>query len=190
MLINLKNKYITQMKKNLIIVFLLALTFSSAENIFSKNESPYSLLEEWIGVWSGQLDIRTSDGKSSTVEMTLTISETGTPGEWKWVTNYGGTLSKDYILKSVDPEKGIYLLDENSSIVLDYFYSDNAFYNMFSVQKNILFSKYQMTNGEINFEVISAPSHSPNITGSESDETGLVDSYPVYAVQKAVLKKQ
>lgn len=178
------------MKKILIILLLTAINFPAAGFSFSNSLYSTAPLEEWTGVWIGQLDIKTSDGKSSTVEMTLTISETGTPGEWKWVTNYGGKLTKDYILRSVDPEKGLYLLDENSSIVLDYFYSDNAFYNMFSVQKNILFSKYQMTNGEINFEVISAPSHSPNITGSESNETGLVDSYPVYAVQKAVLKKQ
>ncbi|HMQ68957.1 MAG TPA: hypothetical protein PKA90_10555 [Ignavibacteria bacterium] len=178
------------MKKNLLIVLLFALFSFPAGFAFSKSENRSSALEEWTGVWSGKLDVRTSDGKSSTVEMTLTIEETGTPGEWKWITNYGGNLSKDYILKTVDPEKGLYLLDENNSIVLDYFFSDNAFYNMFSVQKNILFSKYLMSDGEIHFEVISAPIHSPNVTGNESDETGLVDSYPVYAVQKAVLRKQ
>ncbi|MCB0727956.1 MAG: hypothetical protein KDD00_10860 [Ignavibacteriae bacterium] len=178
------------MKKHLIIVFFFVLAFLATGITFSKSETKFSSIDEWIGVWSGQLDIKTSDGKSNIVEMTLTISETDTPGEWKWITNYGGELSKDYILKTVDPEKGQYLLDENNSIVLDYFFSDNAFYNTFSVQKNILFSKYHLTNGEIHFEVISAPVHSPKISGRESDENGLVESYPVYAVQKAVLKKQ
>ncbi|MBP9192952.1 MAG: hypothetical protein KBF96_10410, partial [Ignavibacteria bacterium] len=114
------------MKKILIILLLTAINFPAAGFSFSNSLSSTAPLEKWTGVWIGQLDIKTSDGKSSTVEMTLTISETGTPGEWKWVTNYGGKLTKDYILRSVDAEKGLYLLDENSSIVLDYFYSDNA----------------------------------------------------------------
>lgn len=177
------------MKKHLIFILLLAFIFSAINFTFSKSDNPLSPLEEWTGIWSGQLDIKTSDGKSNIVEMTLTITETDTPGEWKWITNYGGKLSKDYILKTVDSEKGQYQLDEDNTIVLDYFFSGNAFYNVFSVQKNILFSKYRMSNGEIHFEVISSPIHSPNTTGNENDETGKVDSYPVYAVQRAILKK-
>lgn len=178
------------MNKHFIIVLLLSLTLSATGFTFSKSNNPLNPLNEWTGVWSGELDIKTSDGKSSKVEMNLTISETETPGEWKWVTNYGGSLTKDYILKAVDSENGIYKLDENNSIILDFYFTDNVFYSTFSVQKNILFSKYEFSNGEINFEVVSSPMHSPNITGNENDESGPVDSYPVYAVQKAVLKKK
>jgi hypothetical protein len=178
------------MKKIQFNVLIIFLFFISAGSVFSQNEKPVRLLEQWMGTWKGQLEITTSEGKNSEVNMKLDISETETPGVWKWVVNYGDTFLGNYLLRLENSTKGTYILDENNSILLDYFFLDNTFYCTLSTQGSILVSKYQMKNDNILFEVITSSMNSANISDSGADENSIVYSYPVFAIQKAALTKE
>jgi hypothetical protein len=54
--------------------------------------------------------------------MQLYISGTDKPGVWNWIVKYGETILGNYLLREVNSSKGTYLLDENNSILLDYFF--------------------------------------------------------------------
>jgi len=145
----------------------------------------------WLGRWEGKLLIKTAS-QSNEIDMTLeiqTISDT----TWQWSIIYGtdnSKIEKQYELVRVSAEKGIYILDEKNTIVLDMLFRNNTFFSVFSVTPNLIFAEYRMENGKIYFQVISSDITNPNITGSEGDNSAIVNSYLIHNTQTAVLEKK
>lgn len=171
------------MRKIILILFLLSLSAAT----YSQNYHEFSE-EKWLGTWKGSLNIIYPSNTQS-VPMYLEIRKTDTPGKYSWKTVYGEspkTLEKKYSIYAKDPEKGQWILDEDNNILIDVFLADNVMYTLFEVKGALLNSIYTNNGNNIVFEVLSAKSDTPNVTGTGGDE---VKSYPVYVIQKAVLTK-
>lgn len=172
------------MKKLVLLISFLsltALTFAQNKNTF--NES------EWLGTWKGTLNIITQ-GKSSTINMSLLIAKTDTPGKYTWKTSYGegsSKMEKNYYMIANDIDNGKWTLDEDNKILIDFFFGDNTFFSFFETKGILLSSRYELKNGKIYSEVSSSQEGKANVTG-ESDSQ--VISYPVYVIQKAELSKE
>ncbi|MCE1164698.1 MAG: hypothetical protein LWX07_04755 [Bacteroidetes bacterium] len=168
--------------KILIILTFAAFAVSSAQNYHEFKE------DNWLGTWKGTLNI-IYPSSSQSVPMTLEVSKTETPGKYTWKTVYGEspkTLEKKYFIYAKDAEKGQWILDENNNILIDIYLADNVMYTIFEVKGALLNSVYTNSGNSIVFEVLSAKSDTPVVTGQGNEE---VKSYPVYVLQKAVLTK-
>lgn len=172
------------MKNQILILFLLlfaSTSFSQSKNSF--NES------DWLGNWKGKLLVITG-GKSSEVNMYLSISKTDTPNKYSWKTTYGegsSKMEKNYFMICKDVDKGNWVLDEDNTILIDFFFGDNQFNSFFETKNILLSSRYELKSGKINTEVTSAQISKANTTGSGENE---VISFPVYVIQKAELTKE
>ena len=71
---------------------LLLFLFLVASASFSQNKNNFSE-SEWLGNWKGKRLIVTA-GKSSEVNMYLSISKTDSPNKYSWKTTYGEGASK------------------------------------------------------------------------------------------------
>jgi len=169
------------------IVFIFILL---AGNIFSQTHHTFNE-SDWLGTWKGTLLIL-YPSKVQEVEMKLEIAKTDTPDKYSWKTTYGEDskiLTKDYFIYPTDKDKGNWILDEDNSILLDFYFTNNSFYSIFEVQKTLLTSTYKLENGKLYFEIMSVKSDTPKITGKKDDKGNEVLSYPVYVVQKSELTK-
>lgn len=168
--------------KRLILLFVLISSISFAQGKQTFNE------KDWLGTWKGTLNIIMA-GKFNTVPMVLSITKTETPDRYGWKTSYGegaSKLMKDYIMYVKDAERGEWILDEENTILLDFFFGDNQFHSFFETQNILLSSRYELKEGKIFAEVLSSQKGKMNKNGTGESE---VISYPVYVIQKAELKK-
>ena len=169
-----------------ITLFLFLFLFASAS--FSQNKNNFNE-SEWLGNWTGRLLIITA-GKSSEVNMYLSISKTDTPNKYSWKTTYGegaSKLEKNYFMIAEDADNGKWVLDEDNTIFIDFFFGDNQFNSFFETKNILLSSRYELNNGKINAEVTSAQMSKSKTTGTGENE---VVSYPVYVIQKAELTRE
>jgi hypothetical protein len=86
-----------------------------------------------------------------------------------------------------DTERGEWLLDEDNTILIDFFYGDNQFHSFFETQNILLSSRYELKDGKIFAEVLSSQKGKMNKSGTGENE---VICYPVYVIQKAELRKE
>ena len=162
---------------------LLLTTAGFAQNKNSFNEA------DWLGTWKGNLIIITP-GKSSSVNMVLTVGKTDTPGKYSWKTTYGegaAKLEKNYFMIGKDIENGKWELDEDNTIIIDFFFGDNAFYSFFETKGILLSSRYELRNGKIIAEVTSSQEGKAIVSGTGDSQ---VISYPVYVIQKGELTRE
>ena len=168
--------------KRLIVLFVLISSISFAQSKQTFNE------KDWLGTWKGTLNI-IMVGKFNTVPMELSITKTDTPDKYGWKTSYGegaSLLTKDYFMYAKDAERGEWLLDEDNYIMLDFFYGDNQFHSFFETQNILLSSRYDLKDGKIFVEVLSAQKEKQSKSGKGKEEC---ISYPIYVIQKAELTK-
>jgi hypothetical protein len=174
------------MKNIFLLLIIPFLIFSSA---FAQSHHNFET-EKWFGTWQGILKIY-YPVKLMEVPVTIEINKTHEPGKYGWKTSYdNGKLEKNYFLITVDAEKGSYILDEDNTIKLDFYYADNTFYSVFQVEDAILTSRYTLENESIIMEVLSSNFKTPTITGKDSGDIKEVKSYPVFVTQKAILTKK
>jgi len=169
--------------KRLLILIVLISSICNAQNIHTFNE------KDWLGTWKGTLNIIMA-GKSNTVPMYLSIFKTDSSDKYGWKTTYGegaSKLEKEYFMYPKDAERGEWILDEDNKILLDFFFGDNQFHSFFETQNILLSSRYELKNGILNAEVLSAQKEKQNKSGTGKEE---VISYPVYVIQKAELKRE
>lgn len=167
---------------------LLLFLFLVASASFSQNKNNFSE-SEWLGNWKGKLLIVTA-GKSSEVNMYLSISKTDSPNKYSWKTTYGegaSKLEKNYFMIAEDGDNGKWVLDEDNTIFIDFFFGDNQFNSFFETKNILLSSRYELKSGKISTEVTSAQISKANTTGTGENE---VISFPVYVIQKAELTKE
>lgn len=162
------------MKTILVLIFFICINSAQAQ------------VENFLGHWKGDLHI---SGTSEVVKMQLVISETETPDKWSWSIIYGddNTVSRNYFLFSTD-DISRYILDEDNSIKLDFFYNDNTFFSTFIVMENFLSSSYRLVEDKLLFQIISSNLKDEIITGGEG-EIPEVSSVKIYNTQFAILSR-
>lgn len=140
-------------------------------------------LADWFGLWRGTLNIRNNAGESE-VKMSLDI-EPLAEGRYAWRIRYEGESVRDYELIAVDPDAGIYEVDEKNGIVLTATLVGSTVYTLFSLDDKVLDVRYTLTDEGLRFDVVtSIPSKTTPTGGGDVPD---VDNLAVIDVQQALL---
>ena len=164
--------------------------------IKSTLDKPFSFPHDWLGYWSGKLNIYNSAGLSDQITMALDISKTDSIGLYNWTIIYGTDSTaqrREYQLKEIDSQIGHYLIDEKNGILIDAFLIQNELNSIFEVMGNTLIISYALKNSELQFTVKVFPSKEKRISGDieyETQEIPTVKSFELKSVQTAKLYKK
>ncbi|MFK7749903.1 MAG: hypothetical protein AB8B65_16035 [Kordia sp.] len=150
----------------------------------------YAFPKEYVGTYAGNLSIADAAGVKQNVPMELSIQPTEDPKKFAYTLSYIVAKKKDerkYTLVVVDPEKGLYDLDENNGIVLRANYMRQTLFSTFELNNRILHSRVEFNNdGRVFFSITVTEKGKPRKTG---DEKLVVTSYHTTIIQKATLRK-
>ncbi len=150
--------------------------------------------QAWEGRWAGRLEIFNPDGKVQDVPMQLIIEPRDSTHGWTIIYGEGEEASRrEYLLKGVQPDRGLYVIDEQNTIVLDAIYIGGKLYSRFEVGGNLLLSMAELQGDVLHYEIISGRLEPRNVTGGEEyegEEIPEVKSYPVVVRQLAVLRRK
>jgi len=175
-----------------IIIFSACSKKTYSTEYFPKENFP----QTWIGTWKGELNIYHPQNLAQRVTMELEIGKTSKSNLYTWITTYDEDQEKgrrNYELKIIDEEKGLYVIDEKNSIELESYLFQNRLISRFEVNRNLLTCTYEKQGDQIIFEVIAGSQKEVSVTGGEEFE-GLsippVRAYPISVSQRAILIKQ
>ncbi|MGK7393841.1 MAG: hypothetical protein ACNS62_04685 [Candidatus Cyclobacteriaceae bacterium M3_2C_046] len=153
------------------------------------------------GIWNGYMYISSYGNYTDTVLVTLSVAETDEPDTWIWHTAYASadfSLEKNYLLKLIDQDKQLYLMDEQNGIGLQAYLYGDILYTIFSLKGQIFHSRYELIDDQLIFEVISGGQtgqDTVNTSENNPDQAGanssvIVDIFSVANVQRVVLKRK
>lgn len=174
--------------------FFCLLTVITFQSLFAQNTSP--IPSDWLGKWSGTLEIYTAKGLTQSVPMQLHILPTGSADRWTQTIYYGeDTIAgkRDYELVVIDAATGHFATDEKNTIVMDCYLLGEKLYNRFEVMGNLLLASTEMVGENLVYEVISGSMEPVSITGDQKfqgQDIPPVKAFPVKVRQVAVLRKQ
>lgn len=150
--------------------------------------------QTWEGHWAGRLEIFNPDGKVQDLPMQLIIEPRDSIHSYTIIYGEGEEASRrEYLLKPVEPGRGLYAIDEQNSIVLDAIYIGGKLYSRFEVGGNLLLSMAELQGDMLYYEIISGRLEPRSITGGQEydgKEIPAVKSYPVVVRQLAVLRRK
>jgi hypothetical protein len=145
---------------------------------------------DWAGVWTGTLDIHTPMGLHQSIPMELHILPQDSV--YTWTILYDGQ-ARDYLLKPIKPEAGIYLIDEQNSIGMESILINGKLYSRFEVMGSLLLSTVELQpDGQLRYEIISGSLEPMSTSGGEvveGEEIPEVKAYPIAVQQLAFLQK-
>ncbi|MEM6721641.1 MAG: hypothetical protein AAF611_20100 [Bacteroidota bacterium] len=146
--------------------------------------------KEYTGTYAGNLAVADASGVIQNVPMELIIKPTDDPKRYDYTLVYIVSNKRDerkYTLIVVDPEKGLYDLDENNGIVLRANYMRQTLFSTFELNNRILNSRVEFNNdGRVFFSITVTEKADARKTG---DEKLTVLSYHTAVIQKATLRK-
>jgi len=132
------------------------------------SKTDYVFPDDWLGNWSGELNIFTVNGLKQTLPMALDLSTTDTSGIYTWAIIYGHdsiAQRRDYVLKEVDKSLGHYVIDEKNGILIDAYHIHNELSSVFSVMGNTLVNAYRLEGNQLTFTVKIFPSEEIRTSG-------------------------
>ncbi|MEM9544536.1 MAG: hypothetical protein AAGA77_01115 [Bacteroidota bacterium] len=172
---------------------------ATIEQTISKDspiEKTFAFPEDWLGDWSGELEIYDVTGPKQTVPMSLQISNTDTSGVYNWVLVYGKDSLADkrnYVLKEIDKSKGHYMIDEKNGILLDSYFINDELSSIFAVMGNTLVCSYRRKGQELIFSIKMYTSEKIRVSGDTliaEQKIPEVKSYQHRINQEARLQKK
>jgi hypothetical protein len=153
--------------------------------------------DSWAGIWKGKLEIYTAAGKVQELPMALEILPTDSSGTYHWRIIYGEdreTGLRDYLLKTLNADLGLYLLDEQNSIEIEAYYIGGKLFQQFAVANSLLFCTNELIGEDtLIWEIIVSPRQILRTTGGASEENPEfpeVDVFQLQTCQRALLKKE
>lgn len=102
---------------------------------------------EWAGQWEGQTHVLTGPGKIQELTTRLTLTPLEGTSDWRWRIQYAGEPLRDYLLRSVDPVRGHYLLDEGQGILIDTFWVEGRLTSQFMIQGKVVTMMAELREG-------------------------------------------
>ena len=140
--------------------------------------------QKWNGTWKGTMHIYRPGKLVDSVDVTHIIKPSDQAGSYVWRTEYKSAkhpMVKDYVLRTKDAEKGIYVIDEGEGLELVSYLMGERLLSTFEVKGIMLTANYELRGSELVFEVTS---------GKKDSETGGgVTNYSVSSLQRVVLRK-
>ena len=177
------------MKPSHLLFIFLCMSFSS---LFSQEEAQVNFPDDFFGIYTGHLEIRSSGGNQS-LEMEFHMLPTDTLGKYQYKLVYivkGDRQERSYFLLEKNKEAGEYVVDENNGIILHDKVIDNKMYALFEVGDNLLTTFITFEKTQMIFEIAVTNTTKKQITYADNEEKTEVISYPISTVQRAVLQKQ
>lgn len=156
-----------------------------------QEEKIYNFPEDWIGHYSGNLEIYSKKGLSQSVQMQLTIGAKDSSDMYQWKMQYGEEDIRNYAIKMVDQEAGHYVMDEFNGLFLDGYHLGNTFTSHFSVESVEITSIYKKEGNQLSFQIIS--SGTDTLRSNTTIEEGMefkASSFQVHIYQYAKLEKE
>lgn len=153
-----------------------------------------SFPQDWIGKWSGTLEIYRGPQKMDSLPMSLHILPLEKDGTYSYTINYGLTEEgiRDYELITVDAERGFYAVDENNGIRLSSYVVGEQFISHFEVMGSYLTSTSYRSGDKLMYIITSGEIQSEYTTGDtiiNGEEIPPVQSFPVRVLQSAELSR-
>jgi len=176
----------------LLLIFGLFTAISYAQT----GQNGQSFPASWVGIWQGELEIYDAQGLKQSLPMELHIQPQDSVDHYDWWIIYGEDKEKgkrDYKLKPVDKEKGIWVVDEKNSIGLESFYIHGKLFSWYEVMGSLILVTNEVKGNEMLFEIIAGKTEPISITGNsivEGEEIPEVKTFPIAARQMARLYRK
>ena len=174
-------------------LFLLALLGLATTTAAAQTGAP-SFPVDWVGDWSGTLDIYTPDGKAQSLPMQLRIHPLDS-GRYTYHIIYGADEAaglRPYVLEPIDPDRGAWRIDERNSIAMEAYVRGTALYSRFEVGGTMLISIVAHEGETLRYEIVAGSSEPASVTGDETvggEEIPAVKTFPIPTVQIAHLRR-
>ncbi len=177
----------------LFLLFLLFLVFTGS---LQSQSAQTSFPASWSGNWSGTLHIYQPSGIAQSISMGLEIHpiDTSSEGRYEFGMIYQ-SKEKDwrpYELVPVNPQRGIWKVDEKNSISMESYLYGNKLLCWFVVEGSRVLCTYELAGEELIFEVMSGRETAVSTSGNTVQGTETipeVKTYPFNGFQRAVLKR-
>lgn len=164
-------------------VFAFIVCLSALHGLQAQTPFP----QKCLGIWQGTMLMYNQNRIVDSVMVKLTIAATEDSAAWTWKTEYLSArmpMTKDYIMRLQDLEKGLYITDEGEGITLTEYLFGNKLYGVFETGGYVLTSTYELRGDELIFEITSGAKPSGNPKEEE------VINYPLTFLQRVVFRKQ
>jgi hypothetical protein len=168
----------------------ISTTTTLSENIKHEHIGTVNFPSDWIGEWSGILEIWSVDSILQQIPMKLIITPNDSCYNWNIIYEQEIPDSRQYKLRTVDSTLGHYQIDELNGIVLDTWKKGNGVTSAFEMDNLLLVISYTMIEDSINYEVKVLDLNKKTITGENNPELDFISNYTVTSYQKAILKKK
>jgi len=146
----------------------------------------------WIGNWAGPLRIVAANGVVNEMDMELQIHLTDSLHRYDWTILYHPSDTvvdrRAYELIGQRDQSNHFIIDEKNSILLDCYLYQETLSTFFQVDESLLLINYIYLGGDsMRFEVFPTNTQDPTLSGEGTDYT--VKSYPIFQVQRAMLRR-
>jgi hypothetical protein len=154
-----------------------------------------SFLKQISGSWRGNMEISVGPRLVQTVPMQLRILPTDTIGVYTYRIIYGlDTVAGDrpYLIRTVNEEKGYYIIDEQNSIKIESYRQGNSLTSAYEVEGNLIFDILELRQDELIWSLMSGKGDPVSSTGDttyKGEKIPIVKTYPIGVLQRAVLKR-
>lgn len=143
--------------------------------------------QDYIGIYTGNLNIITSNGEQS-IPMEFHLISTNDPMDYEYKIFYGKERDeRAYNLKRTH-NPNLFLVDENNGIILETAYANKTLFSTYEVMGNLLNCTEVFHDDRMEFMITMSRVQDTSQTGSV--ESAFVTNYPISVMQKAVLYKQ
>lgn len=127
--------------------------------------------DDFLGEWSGNLDIYSGNRLIKKVNMSLFIDSTVTDHTYIYNLVYQGANeepdTRNYLLVVVDRELGKFKIDEQNSVELPMQLFGRKLISSFVVEGSLVYFLYTLLDDKIMVEVISGPYEQATYTGEQ-----------------------
>lgn len=183
---------ITTMTRSFLFFLLILVINTSAKSQATQPSFPAS----WSGNWAGTLQIYQPNGIAQSIPMGLEIHplDTSSEGRYQFGMIYQ-TKEKDwrpYELVPVNPQRGIWRVDEKNSISMESYLYGNKLLCWFVVEGSRVLCTYELVGEELIFEVMSGLETAVSTTGNTvqgTENIPEVKTYPFNGFQRGILKR-
>lgn len=151
-----------------------------------------SFPQNWEGTWKGELNIYSAASEKPVQTLTMQLKiEPVDATTWIWEIGYlvGEGDIRKYELKSVNPAKNEWIIDEKNGILLTQVLLGNRLVGSFSIENSLIINSYEFNDENIVVEFYSTQLKSEDKTGEGTEDSPFVYNHKVGNYQKAVLKK-
>lgn len=143
--------------------------------------------DSFLGIYKGDLEISSKRGNQK-IPMEFHLTKTDKDSIYNYVLIYN-KVPRNYLLKVVDKDKGVFNIDENNGIILQASFHKNVLHSFFEVQRNFLSTRLEFKNDSVAFEILFTNLKNKITTGGISKDIPEVFGYPITVFQKAILTK-